>query len=166
MDCEEGVLGEEVRVRRAVGAPEVEDDLPLLDRRDMTWSEGNNLNIYTASQSVVLKGLWDVLGYESMIDNKATDVSLADSDNGKAGSVATYTGRIIERRLVLRYMFGAGTHIRTLRGETVYELSRVVRRVAMGRISGFEYAVSKCDDAEWTLDDYRALGKGAVVYRE
>jgi hypothetical protein len=47
---------------RAQGAPEIEDSVDLLNRRDTTYYYGNSLNIYQASQSVIITSAHDRAG--------------------------------------------------------------------------------------------------------
>jgi hypothetical protein len=44
---------------RAAGAPEIEERVRLMNRRDTTYYYGNCLNIYRASQSVIVRSVYD-----------------------------------------------------------------------------------------------------------
>jgi hypothetical protein len=46
-------------IKRAVGAPEIEEYIDLQNRRDTSCYYGNYLNIYRASQSIIIRSAYD-----------------------------------------------------------------------------------------------------------
>jgi hypothetical protein len=132
--------GEDVKM--GVVAMAVEEAVAPMNRRDTSWDAGVFQNTMGRGRSVILQGAYD--------------------DWRRLA-----TGREHRVLMVLRERMGEGSRIGASGdgGMRVYELGRCLGGCAVRRVLGWRYEVRRCEEGEWDMGDYAALGAGEIVFR-